>query len=1012
METVTTICGAMCGLLISYVFLFFSDRFWDTPRWLRTGFTLAGLGLLAGFGVWWMNRWVWRRRDSRAMANLVQKHHRRLGDRLLGIVELADERRRPADISPALCRAAIEQVSAEAARFDFREAVATRGPKIYLLSLLFLFSLVAVPWLVVPQAGWNALLRWVFPVSSTARYTFVSLDQLPARQIVPHGEAFEIPCLLSFNSFWRPTRASFQYENQPPVQVAVRGNHALFRVPGQTQNGVLTLRVGDDARRIAVVPTFRPELKNLAAQIKKPDYLGYPVATEEVRNGSLSLLEGSRIAFRGEVNRTLSEASLDLSEASTTRGDGLQAKAGENKSLRIQNNSFTSESLNLEDATRCAFRWRDNLGLTAKTPWPLSLQWQKDLEPMVRCPDLAAATAMLEDEVLEIKLESEDDFGIRNLGVNWECFGREQQKTPLSKQEIKIRDGSFQEKKIAASYRFCPSALRVPAGSTVMLCALASDYFPSREKSRSFLHRIYVLSREEHARLIEQQFETLLAQLEELTRKQDALNNDSRQTRELPKEKLEGEEAEKKLNEQSAEQSEQAEKLEQLIKEWTESLREALRNPDLSEETLRELTQHLQTLKNLAQQMQEASKALKQSHQNAADRAKKLDRAIELQKEILRALQEMQKKMGNSLDDMLAKNLAQRLRKVARFEKETSKQLEKMWPETVGKRSEELSGENQELTAFLATGQDLARKESQVLQEEIDRYFQRTQLANYGEVAKQMTESKTTEGLSHVAELIKKNEGQNAMQEAAGWSQRFSQWADRLGSGDRSRAAAEMQGGTMSEQEMKEMLKMLKQALALMRIRQQEETLRERTRMSEEQKANNPNYKEDAQALASMQQQLKEEIQKLQKEMGDSSLAGQLEPVAQAMGEAGSLLGKPQTDEPTVEAETRAIDQLTKVLNAMMSQCQGGQGGQCMGILMQMMGMGNGTGRTGGGSTAGGTTDQSNMAVTGNVDGKAADPRAPEKTSGRESKPLPMEFRDALQGYFNAIEQNSPVNEN
>ena len=34
-DTIIAISGAVSGLIVSYVLQFVSDRFWDTPRWLR-----------------------------------------------------------------------------------------------------------------------------------------------------------------------------------------------------------------------------------------------------------------------------------------------------------------------------------------------------------------------------------------------------------------------------------------------------------------------------------------------------------------------------------------------------------------------------------------------------------------------------------------------------------------------------------------------------------------------------------------------------------------------------------------------------------------------------------------------------------------------------------------------------------------------------------------------------------------------------------------------------------------
>src|ERR1019366_3920387 len=104
-ETSVAICGVAGVLIVSFLALFVSDRLWDSPAWLRWALCLCGLAAAATAGALWLQRWVWQRRDLRSLANLVQKKYRRLGDRLLGIVELANEERHNANFSPALYHA-------------------------------------------------------------------------------------------------------------------------------------------------------------------------------------------------------------------------------------------------------------------------------------------------------------------------------------------------------------------------------------------------------------------------------------------------------------------------------------------------------------------------------------------------------------------------------------------------------------------------------------------------------------------------------------------------------------------------------------------------------------------------------------------------------------------------------------------------------------------------------------------------------------------------------------------
>ena len=109
-DTVIALCGLVAGLVVSYLLLFLSDRFWATPAGWRILFTAAGLSVAAFFAWFWIRHWIINRRNNRVLAAIVQQKHGRMGDRLMGAVELTDQDQRPENVSEALCRAAIEQI--------------------------------------------------------------------------------------------------------------------------------------------------------------------------------------------------------------------------------------------------------------------------------------------------------------------------------------------------------------------------------------------------------------------------------------------------------------------------------------------------------------------------------------------------------------------------------------------------------------------------------------------------------------------------------------------------------------------------------------------------------------------------------------------------------------------------------------------------------------------------------------------------------------------------------------
>src|SRR5205823_3777596 len=98
----------------------------------------------------------------------------------------------------------IQQVAAEAERFNFREAANPRRAKQFLAATTGLAALLLTLALLAPAAALNALQRWTSPFANIERYTLVALDDLPKELIVPHGEPFSVGAAVNYRSFWKP----------------------------------------------------------------------------------------------------------------------------------------------------------------------------------------------------------------------------------------------------------------------------------------------------------------------------------------------------------------------------------------------------------------------------------------------------------------------------------------------------------------------------------------------------------------------------------------------------------------------------------------------------------------------------------------------------------------------------------------------------------------------------------------------------------------------------------------
>src|SRR5581483_4508120 len=121
LKTAEALAAAAFAVLAAFLLLFGLDRVWDTPGWPRIAlFAAAVLGALGvPLAVY---RWVWRQRRLEQLARLLGRTHPRVGDQLLGVIELTHNDAEQAR-SRALCEAAILQVAEDASRRDLSDAV-------------------------------------------------------------------------------------------------------------------------------------------------------------------------------------------------------------------------------------------------------------------------------------------------------------------------------------------------------------------------------------------------------------------------------------------------------------------------------------------------------------------------------------------------------------------------------------------------------------------------------------------------------------------------------------------------------------------------------------------------------------------------------------------------------------------------------------------------------------------------------------------------------------------------
>jgi len=916
---------------------------------------------------------VWGHQSIRGLAVIVQKRYRRLGDRLLGIVELADPAARPPNYSPELCQAAIAQVAGEASSFDFDEAAEGRAHFRYCITALVVIGVVAELF-TVREAGFNALQRWLWPMAEIERYTFVTINALPDHLVVAQGEPFDISVGVASSSFWHPGTARSYFDGQSATEARITDGAATFHYPGQTQKRALHIAVGDVTRTMRIEPEIRPDLREARVKLALPDYLQYPPLEEKIEGGGLAFLPGTTATFTGEAVRELGSARLEGEKGTALAIDGSRFKTG---------------PMLLEMERDVTFTWQDSLGLAGATPYSIHLTPREDAPPNIEVRGLEAAIGILPEETVPIDLVATDDYGVRRVAFAWQTASASPDDPPGTIHEIKVADGKPQALTVTGHYDFSPTILNIPEETTVLVRGLATDYFPSREPTSSPVYRIHVLSRESHAMLVHDQFDKMLAQLEDLTRREEGILQAGKGVRAQAPDKLAGDESAQKLAEQSGEQKENAGQLKNLASQMAAMLAEAMRNPLISADTLKEWANHVEQLNQIASgAMPTAAKSLDAARGDAGERAAQLDEALAQEQAILSAMLEMEKKGNESLESLMAQTLAARLRRAAGTEREIAGDFLKMLPDTIGMTAAELPDGAREMVESMTARHDAVTVEADRLQQEISRLFDRTNLNRYGDVAHEMDSTKTIDELTGLGKLVKQDIGVQSIDGARHWGDQFDKWADRLSASDKSQASGSPggQGGAAAQ---------LQALLALMRLRQAQDQLRDQTSALDEQKESNPDYASGAQDAASRQGAMRDEVEGMREAPGSPPELGA---VGKSMGDAAGLLGKPETGKATTNAQTDALN----LLDAVIEQ-EAKKSGQSAASLMAMMGMGAGSG--GNGSTAGGTTDKPNAPVGGSREGGAPDERTVIQAGGIDNSALPGEFRDAIENFQHTIER-------
>ena len=828
--------AGIIGLLVSFLLVYGLDRVFQTPGWVRLLILAGGISLFGLFAPYWLHRWVWRQRRENQLARLIAKRYPGLGDRLLGVIELQNQEGNEDTLSPRLREAAMEAVAVETGHRQLDSALPPQRHRKWALAALVLAGVSAMAFTLTPRAGFNALQRWIMPLSSTERYTFTKLDNPPSYRAVAFGEAFDVNLRLSKDSEQRPTSAAGRYGLQPGLETSLENESYHFTFPGQQDPGTIVFRIGDLSHELRVEPVLRPSAETVAATITPPSYLGIPERTIDLNTGVLNAVEGSKVRIQLGMTRPLATATFgptrDLSAAAAPQL-APAPHASLDGPLEISGPLATTPPFEIGASSfEIPISWTDQLGLEGEPGFHIRVDAMKDAPPTSYLQGVDRQKVMLPEETIDFEVLAEDDFGVKATGIEWSGqFTRPTDETAANG-ELTLATGAPEERRMLNPAAFSPAAFGITP-QKITLRAWTEDHFPDRGRIYSDPVILYVLSRDEHAQMLKSRFDRQITELEDLARREQNLLEENERLERLDGDDIQKDEARKRLETQEQEESETQRRMDDLTERMEQLMKDAARNGDIDKKTLQKMAESLKSMQELSEQdIPKVQEKLgdSQEQSNTPEKSEKdVDQAVEQQKKVIEKMQEAIEKANDANRRFEAGTFVNRLKKAAGEQSGIVSSLKEAFSRILGLKSSTIDPSDLRRLNDSSRQQSDTASDVRWIQEDLAHYFARTQTDTFKVILDEMRESQIDIGLEEVRTALAANHSYEAAEQSAKWAAMLNEWAAKLeGEKDENGGGGGGGGAPNSEDEDFEFM------LRVMKMIQQEQDLRGRTRVLEQ----------------------------------------------------------------------------------------------------------------------------------------------------------------------------------
>ena len=365
--------------------------------------------------------------------------------------------------------------------------------------------------------------------------------------------------------------------------------------------------------------------------------------------------------------------------------------------------------------------------------------------------------------------------------------------------------------------------------------------------------------------------------------------------------------------------------------------------------------------------------------------AEEIEEAVKEQADLLAEFDKITDELNSVLANLEGSTLVKRLKAASREQLQVANKLSDRIDETFS-RATQLNEANRKILSDLSQVESKTVQTVSFIMDDLQAYFERRRMNQFKLVLDEMRELDILSSLRVLGDEIPKEQGMSLAQ-CEFWSDTLDRWADDLVD---PACKGNCPGGKSPDSLPPSII------LEVLQILEGEVNLREETRVAEQARSATSieDHGKTGSKLAAKQDQLQDRILKVVErilELPDPQThfgkeLALMNAVEEVMGEAGHLLGLPETGPSTVAAETEAIELLLK--SKRINPKGGGGGGSAPG---------------GGGK---GTTNDSALALVGSgINAKEnRERREIQQATGELGQQLPEEFRAGLDEYFNRLE--------